>query len=684
MAEIGELVWVARDGEPVPVVITAVRGKALEVVDPGGRELLLAERRIEHRSDLAVLAAVSTEQAAARAAAHLEAVNEVAAEIAVEVLWELLLSEEGGRDGSTLAALAELAVGETGSVACDAMWLALLRTPRLFKQKGSWWFPQSERVVREQAHADERAAREQRLIGEMAAAIERAAAPPADAAPTGAEEAAQSLREGLQLLEELCLFGDEAPRHARALKVLQALGEKLTGDPRLTAFRILVRCGEMHEDEDLNLRRHKIRGDFPPWVDDEVERIRANDALGTESGRIDLCHLTAVAIDSPWTSEVDDALAVEPRGQETVVHIMISDPASLISRGGPLDDEARRRGATLYHPIGRYLMLPGAISEQLASLSMGDRRPALDFAVTMDSQGQAVGFEIHEAVAKVTRRMSYQDVDALLEANGEASRADEPVAAALKRLLELASLRRARREEAGAFLYDRIEVSVRVTPAGEILLDRARLGTPSHLIVSEMMILACAEAGTYCEKHRIPAVFRTQAPPDDPTEWSPSMAGDTAAVDAALRKLKKAELSLVPRPHHSLGVTSYTQVTSPLRRYQDLVMHRQLRAHLRGLPPPYEDGELMALFAEVEEIAAAHNQIERDAKRYWVLKHLAREEIREVEVIVRREVGRRYLVDLIDYGITAHLSPNGPVTPGERVRVNVTSVSPREDRIVLG
>jgi exoribonuclease II len=677
VTRVGDLVWAEWDGAIEPFLVVALKGKAMAVVDAHGRAQTLAERRIARCSTVRPARPLVGAEAGAFVAEHGRRVAARQAEVSLDIVWELL-ADEGGTH--SIAELAELALDDTSGVGQDALWRALSDDSLLFKERREGYVPQPASVVANLRTQRAREEEERRQIAAMAEALR-----------TGAdgvtEEAASARREAIRLIEELAVHGDEAPRYARARRVLAASegvaeGE-LRGEPWLQAFAALVRVGLFDEDEDLNLRRHRIRREFPAWVAEEAERVCDSEA----GARVDLTHLFAIAIDASWTTEVDDALAVTCHEGATTVHVLISDPAAFVPQGELLDEEARRRAATLYHPQQRYLMLPSAIAEEAASLSADGPRPVLEFAIRMSHAGAVEGFAIRQATARVARRMSYEAVDALLgdgATSGEIlAPADAEAFRVLSEIRRLAELRRAIRAAAGAFVYDRTEVTVRVTPKGDVLFERSDSATPSHRIVSEMMILACAEAGAYCERHRIPAVFRTQAPPDEPFEWSPEAAGCPVAVDAALRKLKKAELSLIPRAHHSLGVGAYTQVTSPLRRYQDLVMHRQLRAHVRGLPPPYEDAELMAIFAEVEEVAAAHNQIERAAQRYWVLKHLAEEGIREVEVLVRRAVGRRFLVELLDYGITAHFSPRQAVDLGERVTVAVTFINPREDRLVL-
>lgn len=671
MPQPGDIIWTEQEGRLVPAVVRAERGKTFTVVGTDGSEQAVAERRVVHVSDTRVRGADAPPAAARAAAERLAAVAAAAATVDLRTVWELV-AEEGA--ASTLEDLAELALGERGGVARDALALVLHGDDVFFKQRKEGWVPNPQRTVVELERQRARAREEQEAIERLAAALDDAA---------GAD--AEARTEASRLLEEVALHGEEAPRFGRARKVLDRLGLE-GGDAALHAFRRLVRLGWFREDEDLNLRRLRIPEEVPPGVLLEAERVAAAGVAAHAAGRADRRALYTIAIDDEATTEIDDALAVEAAPDGTTAHVLIADPAPFVARGTDLDDDARQRGATLYHPVRRYLMLPPVLAEGVASLAAGADRLALDFAITLDPQGNVLRFAVEPAVIRVDRRLTYEQVDAFLEAPHEAVTAavtedDRPARDLVRTLAALADAFQGWRRQRGALLFDRREYLVNVQPDGRIVLKVAQSGTPARRLVSEMMILAGFQAGAFCRDRGIPAVYRRQAPADEPLEWDESKARDRVAIEETIRQLKRAELTLKPDAHATLGIDVYTQVTSPLRRYQDLVMHRQIHAHLRGERPPYEDDELMAIFAEVEETAAAHSRIERDARRYWTLKLMAQSGVEEVDAIVLREVGRRVVVELLDWGLTAPIGTSSD--PGDRIRLRVGRISPREDRLVL-
>ncbi|HOI09077.1 MAG TPA: RNB domain-containing ribonuclease, partial [Myxococcota bacterium] len=127
-----------------------------------------------------------------------------------------------------------------------------------------------------------------------------------------------------------------------------------------------------------------------------------------------------------------------------------------------------------------------------------------------------------------------------------------------------------------------------------------------------------------------------------------------------------------------------TQVTSPLRRFQDFVVHAQIKGFLRDGRPPLDTDELLRVFGDLEAKADALTQTEREAKRYWLLKVLKRSEGAEVGGEVVGTQGSRALVDLDDTGLVLPVPGLGHVAPGTPVRVRVREVDPRRDRVSLG
>jgi exoribonuclease-2 len=287
-----------------------------------------------------------------------------------------------------------------------------------------------------------------------------------------------------------------------------------------------------------------------------------------------------------------------------------------------------------------------------------------------------VGFRIEEAVVQVDSRLTYEDVDGILEW------AEHPMSSTVEALMTLADEIREQRRRGGAITLDRGEVSVHVSD-GEVQLERYRTDDPARRLVSELMILSCSETAIWCQERGIPAMYRSQQAPEE-TPRIPldrPMAG--FELQRVLRTLRRATLRAEPAPHAGLGVECYTQVTSPLRRYADLLMHRQIKNVLRTGTPRYSKDDLCDRFDHLEAIASSQRQVERHSRRYFTLKRLESIAGTRVEGEVIRQIGRRWLVDLVEYGVQAPWSPGRAPQLGDEVTVKLKTVDARRDKLTV-
>ena len=366
-------------------------------------------------------------------------------------------------------------------------------------------------------------------------------------------------------------------------------------------------------------------------------------------------------------------------GTDARVHVLIADPSAACTLDGIVGREGATRAASLYLPTGKVPMLPPVLSEGILSLDGGADRPMLDFACSLSADGLVTGFRVVPVYATLARRMTYDQVDAVLADPASA----DPAAGALRTLRTLAEALRRRRIDAGAVLVDRDDVSVRVVD-GVPMLKRQAADSPARRLVQEFMVLACSQAGRFAKDNDIPLVYRKQSPPDDKDPAAGLAPGSKAWAYKMLRSLKRAELSTTPEPHWGLGVAGYTQVTSPLRRFQDFLAHVQIKGFLRDRKAPLDAGRILRAFGDLEAQADALLATEREAKRYWLLKWLAQSIGREVEGEVVAVQGSRALVELDETALVLPVPGLGHVAPGSRVRARVREVDPRRDRVTLG
>ncbi len=609
--------------------------------------------------------------------ARLDALRE---SIELEALWEVL-ADDGTEQ--TLADLATLALGGPGPDADAAMAWALAADPSWFKGAGPERFlPHSREFVEAERRRRFREAQErdrlERITEALAAARDAGVADPSDA----------GVRSGIGWLRALAVRGPEDRDGARGVALLERLTGGGTSEPELHAFHLLVALGVFSPDEILGIHRNGFARDFPTEVLEQARELATcplaeSERVGRPVLDIPPGQFGPIAIDDPWTRDVDDALWLEPIDANAWrVHVLITDATARIPMDSSVAREGMGRTATLYLPNGKLPMFPTVLSEEVLSLSEGAPQPMLDFACRVDASGQVDGFDVRPVTATLARRMTYPEVDGLL---GRASLADaeDPILSMLRPLHALAQALARRRVEAGAVIVERDEFAVRIRD-GEPEVHRLAFDSPARRMVAEFMILACSMAGRFARDHQIPAVYRRQNPPDDKSALDGLVPGSRASTFRLLRMLRRAELTTQPDFHWGLGVVGYTQVTSPLRRFQDFVVHTQIKGFLRDGRPPMGTDELLRVFGDLEAQAEALTQTEREAKRYWLLKVLKRAEGAEVGGEVVAAQGSRALVELDDTGLVLPVPGMGHIAPGTAVRVRIREVDPRRDRVSLG
>lgn len=311
--------------------------------------------------------------------------------------------------------------------------------------------------------------------------------------------------------------------------------------------------------------------------------------------RLDLTHLAAFAIDDEGAADPDDAVSLE--GSRLWVHV--ADGAALVTPNSAADQEARDRGANLYLPEGTVPMLPVEATRQLG-LGLADVSPALSFGIDLSAEGDIQAVEVAPSWVRVTR-LTYEEAE---------GRLDEPP---LYELYQLARRRAARRRANGAISLDLPEVKMQVVDGQVHITPLPDLR--SRNLVAEAMLAAGEAVARFAIDRQIPLPFTTQDAPDATDEPLPDgMAGSFARR----RLIKRSQQSSLPTPHAGLGLDVYVRVTSPLRRYLDLVAHQQLRAYLRG-------AELLDTQAVLERVGVAEAatsavaQCERLARQHWTV-----------------------------------------------------------------
>lgn len=305
------------------------------------------------------------------------------------------------------------------------------------------------------------------------------------------------------------------------------------------------------------------------------------------------------AIDSQWSHDPDDAIAWDG----TYLWVHIADPASTVLPDSSIDKAARGRGATLYIPEGARRMLCEDSLEDYA-LGLSPKSRALSFRIQFDGNGDIADCAVLRTIVTV-ERLTYEKADELKNSPE------------LAPLFAIAERNARRREKAGAVQITMPEVHITVDPETKKVSIEPRVETLSAGVVREAMILAGEGAARFAFKNGIPFPYVSQEEPDIPKDIPDGLAGQYR-----LRKcMRRRNVSVTPSQHAGMGLGMYSQVTSPLRRYGDLIAHEQLRAFLCGRPLIDRDDMLMRM-SEGDASSIASRKAERQSNMHWTLVYL--------------------------------------------------------------
>ncbi len=626
----GTVVEYLDQGRLKAALVTREQERHLAVIDSSGHERLVPRdlvlmRHPDRHADRENIADALAELERERA--------ELAAELDLQLLWEV--AQEQGRSSSA-AELAELFFGKRSNAAASVMLEALLNDRTYFVRRHMDFVPRTpEQVERLRIQNDRIRSRSddyRKIQKNLRDIINGAEGPPAD--------------DTAGLIEELSRYLKNPFTRSRDMTQMLANAAPDV-DPAEAAFEILERLGAP-----LRVPRFAFIAGLKDEFSDAVMKEAAETVPGPRAIG-DGGH--AITVDDDDTIEVDDALSCEALAGGLRVRVHIALVADFVVKGGAMDQEAAARATTVYLPETTVRMLPDPISCRAASLIAGEDRPVMTTDVRLSADGELIEASIYPARIPIMRRLNYDQVDRMLESKTS----DDDAAATVSRLNEAAVHLRQRRRTAGAVLVQRREAKVRVRGDDvEItVLDNA---SPGRTLVAEFMVLSNFVAARYAAANRIPIIYRVQ----------PQLGGDMAS--------QRPHLSLHPEYHAGIGLDFYAQLSSPIRRYADLVLQRQLLGALKNgdheTPPIYTVDELLTVLAGAENAEASGRELERRAKRYWILRYLERHALDEpILAYVLREGQSAELADFAVRG-TLH---NAPSLPNQMpVMVQVSRVDP--------
>ena len=418
-------------------------------------------------------------------------------------------------------------------------------------------------------------------------------------------------REFLELIERYVIDLDGYERAKEAKAFLYEAGLKEVE----SAAEFLIKTGFWGKDDDPESKKIAFHFKHSQRALEEVEAVLS--VQGNLEGLTDRTDLEVFSIDSETTQDIDDAISFETDGDRVTLGVHISNVAHVVSRGCFLDQGALERAETVYFPEGRIDMFPRELVSGKLSLTAGDPRPALSLFATFNKEDfTLIDYRFEVTVIRVSKNLTYAEATEIFDQTQWG-----------RSLIALTNSLRSTRVEKGAFIVQLPELKIRVGDREGVSISKDYMDSPAHKVVSECMILMNRLSGDFFGKNEIPALFRSQTQEIDPEarELDP---GDVLFPVKVIKHLKPSFVTFAPEIHKSLGVACYLQMTSPIRRYTDLLMQRQLISWLGEQKICYSESELENTNTRVSLATREIKNAQRSRHRYWLIRYLLEKEIK--------------------------------------------------------
>ena len=419
-------------------------------------------------------------------------------------------------------------------------------------------------------------------------------------------------------------------------KVLRVLGDE--DDPQVRVLALM--------------EEYKIKSNFPKDVLAEAEALKNTSPLRRFPGeRKDFRNKFTLTIDPSDAKDFDDALSIEEIDEGWRLGVHIADVSEYVRPDSYIDMEAKERSFSVYLVDRVIPMLPPQLSSDLCSLIENEDRLCLTVEMVLDRRGDLLKYEILPSVIRVRKRLTYEEVQEVLDGKKTLGREADKV---LSHLAILSNMLYKKRKKAGMIEFDFPETKVELDEKGTPIDIRAIERTFAHRIIEHIMILANSVIAEYIISNSALTIYRVHEKPDvekvmqlkktlssigvKTKKISPSNKAINRLLKGVeglpckrlvhtlvLRSLPRARYDPRCLGHFGLALKYYLHFTSPIRRYPDLVVHRIVHTLIqknREAPGAFSVQELSNLSAYISAMEEKTEEAERTSIKIKIAEYM--------------------------------------------------------------
>ena len=419
---------------------------------------------------------------------------------------------------------------------------------------------------------------------------------------------------------------------------------------------VLGNYGDAGMEIEIALRKHDLPNEFPSDAKHQAEQFAPEVLPENYAGREDVRSLPLVTIDGETARDFDDAVYCEPSGSGFRLVVAIADVSSYVQPGDPLDKEALNRSTSVYFPRRVIPMLPEELSNGLCSINPNVERLCMVCDMQVSADGDIEKYRFYPSVMISKARLTYNQVaDMLANPQGEIAQQYAAVLPHINHLYTLFQTLLKARGKRGAIDFETIETQMIFNDQGKIEKIIPVIRNDAHKLIEECMLAANVCAAGFLHEHEHAVLYRVHEGPTpeklgavreffkefglDLGGGDEPEAGDYAKLlkqikgrpdyallqTVMLRSLRQARYAPENAGHFGLGYEAYAHFTSPIRRYPDLLVHRAIKAVLKGQQyKPSEKWEALGVHCSQNERRAddATRDVEAWLKCFYMRDHL--------------------------------------------------------------